>query len=928
MKYRRWLPFALAALVLAAPSGAEKVQELPVEGMAAFAAKQFAGQPVVITHLDTKPPEGGWPSDKDLKALPLLDRLQKLCSRYPPEDDSPALIPFRVRGAWTIAAETRQEPVADLSAVSLSEVIPGEVALQAAFSALDEKEMAVLGSENGTAIAALNADSAGLFAIALKPPLQIGRTQITNEPLEYPELVPMERILKPLDPRNVRVRARLRVSWISWGNEESPDETPLPELAERLVMEQEEVEIADTERTGPRTLEEQPNSFKPSDLDGRQMPRVFNKTGLMTIGDVLKQASLVTGLKLVGPPEVLKVPVFVGSAGLTCGDVLDSVRLALTGAWRRVGTQYVLCWDRRGLAALQTAATEATRPLMEQMVRLTEPPQYRTELYLAVKHLPFSETDPLRLTQTQRRNLFRPVGDEEPEPSLRWNEMTNRQQNTIRSAFLGREVPVTVQGDVISRTVDESILRSSRIMPNLHVELEFQLPGRPWVAWSGSWEGWISYYDWAVGRAKELGIEDDMPPDDFDVIPDEFVEAAKDPQPDAIPAQMRGVIVPPLTSSRLAVVLKEMKNRNLSVLFYPLLFNGHAAIPTAVFPLQPGADTNSWADIVSAAKAKGIRVVGYINTLSWHTENKRGHWMERHSEWEDVDPLGRTGLQWLKAHPPATGLLPYLDIPAGSPVRPAEPAVVSKLTTLVADSAKLDGATGIAFLDWHTDSSHMGLSILPLYGFALPERLKSIAAKGVDLLDIGIESGILVSELRRGPLTSWDRSFPERGGAYVDLLETLVKTAKTARKDWKVYASVPPDSDLAGVKVRPDVWLEQALGGSNQGRNVGSVLSVGAMNPLEAIANSGEPEVSTFIGQLPEFLFSVPSIPLCHILMKLDGEITGPPYASPIGLYDFRLSPDLILPSMKWIAREPVPAKPKPPRDTPRPATENAIEQP
>ncbi|HOC31434.1 MAG TPA: hypothetical protein PKK84_04230, partial [Armatimonadota bacterium] len=149
------------------PSGAEKVQELPVEGMAAFAAKQFAGQPVVITHLDTKPPEGGWPSDKDLKALPLLDRLQKLCSRYPPEDDSPALIPFRVRGAWTIAAETRQEPVADLSAVSLSEVIPGEVALQAAFSALDEKEMAVLGSENGTAIAALNADSAGLFAIAL-----------------------------------------------------------------------------------------------------------------------------------------------------------------------------------------------------------------------------------------------------------------------------------------------------------------------------------------------------------------------------------------------------------------------------------------------------------------------------------------------------------------------------------------------------------------------------------------------------------------------------------------------------------------------------------------------------------------------------------------------------------------------------------------
>lgn len=867
----------------------------------------FGGQPVVAvgpvfrhTSLND-PPEGT-----------LLQQLQALTEKLP-DENGVAFIPFKIRGTWTIAPEVRQEVNPHVSSLTPEDAAGRSLVLNEMLLSLSPELMKAIGSEQGVPFPQLPRGVQAALMRTIVPPLEIQQhvphewDSPTGEKMSGTHIENKGRIEGPLNWESVRVRANLTMQHASV----MIGERYSSYVSLRQDMNRVELMPGATDRSWRNTemdlkaFLEVPNTFKPSDLEGRHLAMAFGTSGSMTLRSALDQVTRITRLRFYLPDTQKEIPVFVGAASIPVGDVLDSIRLALTGAWRKIGDGYVLAWDKRGLAAIQQSLHEQTAVVRKSLSERSQDMISKPGWLDLVEFLPFAANDDLALTAAQRRALAeKPL--QENQGGIPFRDLTPKQQDALRKNMIGQTIHVwnpDNPGPGSSRAVDETDIQRTTLGVDMRVQLGLLIPGQGWLDVSRTLNfGTINPYMLLQARRKETGQEAE------EMLPPEAKEFLANPKPISLPASIRAVAVPPLGAARLNLLAEEMKRRGMNMLFYPVLFGGYATFPSKYFPLHPALrESDGWADAIKAMEPAGIRVVGVIGMLDWQHLGNNAHWLTRHKDWMDVDPLGRTRLEWFTqntsaaSNPLIAGLLP------SNIVRASEPQVASRLKAFLTEFAGRKDGVGVALTGWSSGSSVVEIfgedsAPPPPLGFSIAERVEGVMRSGRDPLDDALYAGLFSP---RG----WDSGVRQKEdnvvSSSVTLAKTLLEDAKKLRPDWTTYLvhdSVGPE--FRGTSntgdLRPDVTISNVFMTGGEGARPGTGLLLPATHKnffqllLETNPRSMEGE------RFPAALKTMNSIALFHMIMTTEGRAF--PGQVPLAVYDFRAGADLITPGMAWIA--------------------------
>lgn len=899
----------------------ERLKEAGENGLVGDLKKYCAGLPVVAV----EPLYNNWASPLDEKDLPtkLLERLQVIGERHTNEDD--LFIPFRVRQSWALAPEQRDEVLTDFSGVTWVDLTrPGDN-LRLLLASLTPAQIRRLGDANGIALTELSPRARELASALLKPPFSINRQKIEEgtdddgRPVKFNASEEVEQITEPVDLRSVRIKAALNVTQISYQiSETSSSTTMVRDSDEGAYL------VFDRKTSANPGIPRVPNTFKPSDLDGRRLTAPIGISGTMSLDDLLKRASTVTGLKLKPTGAVGDSPVFVGAATMPVGDVLDGVRLGLRASFRRLGDSWLLCWDRRGIAALQQAIEEGTKNAQRETNRMRTSSDFNLIWADIALTLPFDANNPLALTNAQREKLFGAESTSGADRSgaergIPYNEMTSQQQAYVVKSVVNEKLYYPEEMGGPKQGTPEDAQRS-RIGETLSVNVSLFIPGKGWLACERNWDS-PQINLWQIRNARRRQSNKSGGPTD---IPPEILEMMKNPEPMVLDAPTRGFIVPALGPTRLTSLAKEMANRDLNTLFYPVLFDGYATVSSKVFPREPGEnETDVFAKAVAIMKPAGIKVVPYVNTLTWQNLGSNNHWMNRHKEWWDVDIRGRTALECMAAQPLIATSMPYGALTPANWVRASEPMVSAKLLAFIDEITARKDMTSLAFLDWsHENSSSFGFSSgsRMKLGFSLPDRIEAYRRTGQDPVDDG---GIQSREVR--PFFA-DRMDPEKNASPPnwDLMKSLLNRVKAKQKDWTTYLIETGGFDFFRTKgatsAKPpagDISLSVpfSLSGAPGPKTV-LVLPVSNDNLYTLITALAEEEAMDefFADTGINLLADKPSISIYSIMFAEMGRQLGPGQVGGM-LLDFRSAPEQITPSLPFIAKvKPTTPKPQPPK--------------
>jgi len=871
---------------------------------------EMAGQPVVVVDCEWAIALGGGTPAREGQTL--LSRLQDICEAHSPANDPRA--PFAVRAAWSLAPATRQEVNLDFSGLTALDVAGSGPLLTQVLGRLNAMQARALASPQGLDVGTLPLPLQAMVLRALRPPFEVARWKVERTPDGMHTRTGSEvlaTVTQPVQARGLRLRAQLRSigpeltrESRSGGNRSISRayfgvEWPVPSRPEMRVA---PFGGPMNEHARFEILQEVPNTFKPSDLDGAKVRPPIGIEGVHTVEDALKQIAKVSGLKLVASGQYRDRSVFIGSAALPAGDVLDAIRLGFTAAWRKVGDTYVLAWDRRGLGVLQAMSVERAASLREAVGRETQEARDSDIWLTLAMQTPFAEDDPIGWTDAQRKAIFSPRPEQfqgwEWPPMVMFGAMTPAQQQAIRAGVAGRtlNVPDAATGDYAQRAMTESDLARVTLPTQARLELVVSLPGIGWCATGDWWQESLDTHrvqnirDRQHRQAEETKRKAEeaarLASSGSEAPPNRVEPAVRRSDPHVLPpAKRRGVMVPALPAVEVERVARLMAARGFDTLFYPVLTEGYVTMLSKAFPPHPSAGAKAWAAAVKAAKANGLTLVGYVEALAWRRPGATGHWLERFPHYLDTDIVGRPFSESVAAMAKRSGSL-SLDV-LGDLVRPREPEVEKRLATLLAEYMAQPGSSGLLLDTWSAGTALRSRNPYEAaqaanavrLGYSVPDRLASLKKEGLDPVDMAWTN----SEFRpRGPASPpiappsptagyqpfsgpWIGGDPRAGQEQAQYLALAAKVLPRARPDgapWTTYAvaSMAPGHNPTAMPVAPAASTVLLTGapqnfGPNSGKPVSLVLRVprreapGESRPHFFNSGSGWPAIALSEGQ-------------------------------------------------------------------------------
>lgn len=886
-----------------------------LQGLMRLLSEKVIGQRVVAVA-----PMGDQDRDLDAaeyaRARTLLERLQVISeAQSDPTGASrgAVLIPFRVGDAYAIAPDVREAVNTDLRNLGpLDVTAPGALMAQAIL-AVDPQQYAALASPTGIAVGALPREAQERIARALSPPLKIIRRTptVTTDAagVSKPDVQreDVRALSEPIDWGSARIRVNLRVQTLHATTSDGGVLPVFPRPDEGLMFQ---------DATGSRSsavdgvdlplFRVVPNTYKPSDLEGRRYPRPFGLSGVWKAEDVVRRLASVTGLDLRVWRVWAERPVFIGSEAVTAGEVMDALRIGLGGAWRKLDDVYLLAYDRLPLRAIQMMAEESSEAAARQARKAQNSMRTDARWLPLARDLPFAPDDPLALLPDQRARLF-PTdanpGRQKPgrREDLAFTELTPDQQSVVRERARISDVLIPSNTPGVptgSRPLLEADLAGMRFQAEGALAVSMQIPGSGWVRAPEAWSG-LSFFRWQLRAAAEKAARDAQP-DRADTVHSELKEMLDELEPVRIAAPVRAVITPAFAPARLNDLADEMSRHGLNTLFYPAFFGGYATFPSKAFPLHPALrGENGFAAAVAAMKPKSIAVVGYLNTLAWQNAGDKAHWLNKYPQWLDVDALGRPRLAWLDAHPENMDAVLVFGVSPTNYVRPAEPAVEARLMALVAEFANVKDTAGFALAEWNAPDAPVWFRpdvFPPSLGLALPDRLAALKQTGEDPGDAATRSATATPDLRALLALSRQRT-PSRSepDAHSALATRILAEAKKRRPDWTTYLLGAPDNPRASAPPKADQTL--VLGGMGRGTplpNRGVYLPITRGSVLSVLAALGDDEE---LGNVSERVRRIPALAGYAML----GDDSAALRNAPIIALDFRYAPNAISENLKWL---------------------------
>lgn len=799
-----------AALTLAAPAAHPQTPPgaPPPSVFLAAVNKAVSGQRVFVVNNGAL--TGPYGDPLQLDGLNTLARLQAVCEAFSRPDMT--LIPFSVRGTWVLAPQSRN---AEPKALGRGNEIDyqGRIALiQKALAQLPPERWAALGSEKGVPASAFPPEAKAWLARAIRPPLYLTILYCQgNSMMEDPQPT----ITDQYDLSAVRLRAQLNSGGIlckppvepgRQGRAEWQSGSRAPSKR-RLVFAEHGSEREWGQAVVSPGFLTVPNTFKPSDLDGKAYIQPLAMSGVTTVEAVVAQIAKVTHLPLAVSPQYKSLRAYVGSPSVTCGEALDGLRLGLTAAWRKLGKTYILAWDREGLAVVMARMQAASKPVTEQAQSDINRALNGEPWRALAASLPFAADDPFAWTDAQRKTLLTtppPIGWGESydflmPTRLPYSEMTAGQQEKARAMLAGLEERRrqnaafrAERGYPEESGPGASDVASAFLCGTAGVEVSIELPGAGWAL-----------IDDTVYTLKAKR------PERRQTAPRAFPKPAPGAPIPVIPptplvkADDRGVAVPPLPPDALAPVLKAMRAKGFKTLYYPALIDGYATFPTGAFPLHPALKgANGWAAAVKAARAAGLSVAATVNALVWQPVTKEPHWMDDRPDLIDRDILGRDFME--------ARALPGWD----SSIKPPEmrgnlvwpgPEAKGKLTALLDGLARQPAPDGVLLDAWGEETGAVG-GIGPdvSLGYCLAARAQHVADEGYDIADVFVPSGIgppLDAAALYSPAGTWSVSV----GGEVSLTPNGVTRYRLGQPPEDPHATLL-NALLEGLRARQPRW--------------------------------------------------------------------------------------------------------------------------
>jgi hypothetical protein len=913
-------PAPPVAAPAAAPEEKDPASGVVLRGMMWRLAQTMKGRPVVAVGYGEFREDIPWSDAAFALAQTDLAKLQIIAAKNSPRDNE--LIPFKVGSAYVIAPQMREGLNPDLSRLSTLDATGRGLLLADFVTGLSPDQLTALGSDQGLAVSSLPAEARQLLARAFRPPLGI----VTYKAETSQDVDGLSRQVSaqqsagsldaPVDWTQARIRARLRMQGVSMNSEGAYGFIDGGTRAGKAFVNDGSSHTPWQDRGVDLPLFPQmPNTFKPSDLTGKAFTQPLGLAGVWPVKEVAKRLSAATGLALTVWKPFQDEPVFLGSESIAAGDVLDALRLALTGSWRKMGDAYYLAWDRLPLLGIQQVALEGADAAMKSVKKERSAIARDTGWLDVANTLPFDPNDPFALTPGQRQTLFGP-GDGKSVRSgatIPYGELTTEQQKAVRAGAANAQVYLFAPGQAGTpkeRAFTDDDIRATKLNGTATVEISLQVPGEGWVAMLADMEGLsISSSQMAMIRAL---ASPETAPDPLADAPPGISAMLDNPQPATLPSAVRGLVVPALGEARLNTLADEMKRHGLNVLFYPALYDGYATFAGTPFPLAPalrGAD--GLAAAVAAMKPNNIRVVAYLNTLAWQDEGDPVHWLNNHPDWLDLDVLGRGRLEWFRAHPDAASPIPGFTEAPHNYVRPSEPQVAARLSALVKALAARPDIAAVSFAGLTPSSMPdfmgTGLSAPPL-GYSMVDRLAAFRQTGDDPADaVNYNDYVPDAVLALGGIRSGAAAHDTLADARAALLSRLLREAKTLRPDWRAYVLKDSigEADLtssaaapaAKGEVKPDLVI-----GNVFSTNIASAGASGIMFPITRtnIFDSIPEEQADLMGKKTlDRLKAVSPMVLFQTFFVANASMKD--RTVPMALYDFRAAPELITDSLKWV---------------------------
>lgn len=434
----------------------------------------------------------------------------------------------------------------------------------------------------------------------------------------------------------------------------------------------------DADREFGATVREQvPNTPKPGDLrwTAPAFQAAVSLSNVRTVDDLAARIGIATHTELYADPRLgaRKVTLLGPARTARVGDLLPALALCVGGTFRRVGPAYVLTDDLAGMGT-RHAAWKAFEDRAKEMQASGGSNENGTNGPLAS---PYTQQDiswggdPLAFTPAQRKAYW---DGQKTSPSFSGGMLDITLPLDKLSPAQQQAAQTTLDAD---QKMHLDVTLDGTIMVQAEPELELVLPGL---------DGPIFVFQSYDNLLPPPGSASAFTP--FAAPPGPPMPAPLRPAPPAPPGSLRDVLRTfPRRAARIAPKTEADVDSGMAAL-RTLGFN--EAWVQVPLQAQPGADANAVALIaraVKAGRAAGIVVYPELHLLDWGKDAPPAL--------RDRDLLGLTPTGARQA-----GISRPSPIDAPDTVSPFDPAVTSRLASLVQRLGTIPTLGGMVWNDW------------------------------------------------------------------------------------------------------------------------------------------------------------------------------------------------------------------------------------
>jgi len=441
-----------------------------------------------------------------------------------------------------------------------------------------------------------------------------------------------------------------------------------------------------------------PSALKEGDFDWKRqdLEKPVTLSGVKTVDELMARLAQATGLELYADTHYGRLAVLVVGdlkKPQPAADVMQTLAVCVSGAWRQVGPAYVLTDDVQGLGFRQQFLAEIGEVWSNRLSQGGKDAGAHLQGLDWLHTLSFAPGDIGALSADQINGIQKEAGTNKGH--LPWKALPPALQQHLRDQFLHKgdsflkdEMPEMVKIGEGMKVAARSITPDTPVDTALNIRLAVELPGTGAMMLYGAYKVQAPEPD-AGGKPTKA-------------------EAPAQGNSVTVPQKLRGVLCAPRTAEEARAVVTRLPKMGLNTLFLDVFTGGRTYFPNTALPPASAEAGGVLQAALDAARPLHIPVYAVLDTLCWRKDGLS----PRPQPWptgygEELTISGEAPDRAIQRRYAANSLSADYDHPRRTLVRvgteswasPLDPKVRALLPALVRTLATTKGLAGLVFQD-------------------------------------------------------------------------------------------------------------------------------------------------------------------------------------------------------------------------------------